>query len=113
MGRIAITTSAWQTDMEIEDNLYRGWFVTAAPFSGHWKFKCYDPKGKICTFDKAYRTPSEALSAAKEFVDRDITKCVLSQVLAQWLEVRNIKFEEYLKLLKSVYSATHPASYWD
>jgi len=99
--------------MEIEDNLYQGWIVTAVPWGRCWMFKCYAPKGKTCAFLKAYQTPTEALVAAREFVERDITKAVLSQVLAQWLGRGKIKFEEYLKLLKSVYRATHPASYWD
>jgi len=99
--------------MDSEDGLYHGWGITVSATNQQWTFVCQSPQEKTCIFEKAYQTPTEALVAAREFVERDITKAVLSQVLAQWLGRGKIKFEEYLKLLKSVYRATHPASYWD
>lgn len=97
--------------MEIEE-LYRGWFVTAVPSDGYWRFQCHAPQGKICMYDKIYRTAEEAIIASKEFVDRDIAKYSLLKLLEEWLQLGRINSEEYLKSLDTVIRATHPASCW-
>lgn len=74
-------------------------------------FKCYDPKGKICTYEKIYKTAAEALYAAREFVNRNGIKAVLLAILEEWVELGKLESEEHLNLLESLYSATHPAWY--
>ncbi len=81
--------------MEIEGNLYQGWLVIAVPSVCGWTFKCHDPKGKTCTYEKTYQTPTAAIKAAREFGDLDITKSLLSQIFEEWVQVSKVEPEEH------------------
>lgn len=99
-------------NMNAESRIYRNWFVSAIPSERGWKFRCRAPSGKICSYEKAYRYPEVAMVAAREFVDRDITKVLLAQVLNEWVQAGKIQTEEYQKIQASIYRGTHPATHW-
>lgn len=98
--------------MNIESEFHYGWIVRALPSERGWIFKCHDPKGKICTYEKTYKTAAEALCAARNFVNRDGIKAVLLAVLQEWVELGKLESEEHLNLLESLCSTTHPAWYY-
>lgn len=96
--------------MKCESGLHHNWFIGIFPFKGGWKFRCRAPSGKVCSFEKVYKYPEAAVIAAREFVDRDVTKWLLSRMLEEWLQTDLIREEEYQQAQESVYAGTHPAS---
>lgn len=96
--------------MECESGLYRNWFIGIFPFEGGWRFRCRAPSGKVCTYEKSYKYSQAALSAAREFVDRDITKVLLAGVLEEWLQANLVFEEEYQQAQEFLYLETHPAN---
>ncbi len=91
--------------MHFEGELYRGWWILAVLEDNCWIVRCHDPEGESYITRKAYQTAAAAVGAAKGFVDYDIARFALLNVVADWLEGGKIGFEEYWNLLKSIYSA--------
>jgi len=90
--------------MQIQGDLYRGWWVLAISKEGHWSSECRDPEGEVCTDWLLYETAATAIAAAKEFVNLDLARSALSYVLDGWLEGQKISTQEHWKLLMSLYS---------
>lgn len=103
MRRLSIDP-LWHTNMYFEGELYRGWWILAVLEDECWVVKCHNPEGEIYITRKAYQPATTAVSAAKKFVDYDIARFALLNVVADWLEGGKIGFEEYWNLLKSIYS---------
>lgn len=81
--------------MNSASEIYHNWFIGTIPVENCWKFRCRASSGKVCSYEKAYGYSEAAIIAAREFVDRDITKVLLSRVLEEWLQTDLIHEEEY------------------
>ncbi len=67
---------------------------------------------RYCSYEKSYKHSEAALIGAREFVERDIAKGLLMQILEEWLQTDLIGEKEYQQAQDSVYARTHPANRW-
>lgn len=92
--------------MGVEAQRYHGWWIFAVPQAGYWVPECYRSGGyEICTGVVSYKSPLEAINAAKSFVDRAMSGSMLSHILDDWLEAGKINNQEYGKLMCSICSS--------
>lgn len=93
--------------MGVEAQRYHGWWVFAVPQNGYWTPECHrNAGGEVCARQMAYKSPVEAINAAKDLVDQAISRSALLDVLDEWLVVDRIDEQEHSKLMQSVYSVT-------
>jgi hypothetical protein len=93
--------------MGVEAQRYHSWWVFAVPRGNYWVPECYRSGGhEVCTGVVSYGSPIEAINVAKSFVDRAMSRSLLSYILDDWLEAGKIDNQEYGKLMQSVYSNT-------
>lgn len=68
--------------MDIYKELYYGWLVLTVLEDNYWTFECHKPGGKTHIDSRAYQTSAQAVSAAREFVQRDTAEIALMQAFA-------------------------------
>lgn len=93
--------------MGVEAQRYHGWWIFAVPQEGCWIPECHRSSGReVCTGGVSYKSPLEAINAAKSFVDYAISRSLLAYTFDDWLEAGKISDQEYGKLMQSIYCGT-------
>ena len=82
---------------------YRGWNLCVIPTnSGTYKFQTCPPEGDPLSPGQVFEDVSVCETAARTFIEKNIARGSIGDLLDEWLDARKISHQDYRKMLEAI-----------